>query len=144
MENESKAQKDRCSQDGKNPRRKRVQNQRFFIEYRPQYRQASVGKVENPHYPECQGKTHCQQGVYASKEKAADENLNHTWSSKRRIARRVSNCDNLRWCLMLSNNITSKRYDIYNALAQIETLYLDPSSLSLDNGDGRWQPEVAR
>ena len=58
-----------------------MQDQRFFIEYRPQYRQASVGKVENPHYPECQRKTYRQQSVYASKEKAADENLNHTESS---------------------------------------------------------------
>ena len=36
-----------------------------------------MGKVENPHDPKCQRKSDSQQGIYASQEKAADENLNH-------------------------------------------------------------------
>jgi len=36
-----------------------------------------VGKIENPHDPECQRKTYSQQGINAAQEKAADENLNH-------------------------------------------------------------------
>jgi len=35
-----------------------------------------VGKVEDPHDPKCQGEPNSEQGIYASQEKAADENLN--------------------------------------------------------------------
>jgi hypothetical protein len=36
-----------------------------------------MGKVEDPHDPECQRKSYSQQSIDAAQEKAADENLNH-------------------------------------------------------------------
>ncbi len=48
----------------------------LIIEYRRQYGQASVGKVEDPHDPKCKGEPNSEQGIYASQEKTADENLN--------------------------------------------------------------------